>query len=103
MKGFWVVVLVTGLLLGTLLAATAKACGDFDCPTPGQPQVGFEPGSLTASSVSGEPGQALRAASTSPSPYSYELLSEVFSTDWRRSAFSRQVAAGQRPERCVAA
>ena len=28
---------------------------------------------------------------------------EVFSTDWRRSAFPCQVAAGQRPERCVAA
>ena len=81
------------LLIGVCLAAwmvvacpnQARACERVGCDD-GGPQVAFQPGSLTASNVSGTPGARFRIASNEQSERTYRLVTPCEFTDPRQGA-----------------
>src|SRR3712207_6685746 len=65
-----------------LPARPSGACEYLTCPTD-SPEVGFTPGNLTASFVSGSPGDAIRTAGNSRSVRTYSLATPCGFTDPR--------------------
>ena len=69
----------------------ASACERGGCQT-NDPQVGFGPGHLTASSVSGTPGTRFRNASNEVSERTYTLVTPCDFTDPRQGACEPDIA-----------
>jgi hypothetical protein len=78
----FIAVVTAASLFVVVWASRAGACEDIVCPVP-DPEVAFTPGSLTASSVSGSPGERMRTATTVPSLHTYTLLTPCQFTDPR--------------------